>query len=469
MHIVYAAILFTIAMIAVYIPFNHEDLMHYNCLSFAESVHSASVSYHKCNPRLGELVTYFLGHNARIFYLFTHTTLGFAAVLLMYRLGIGRWPESTGKSISVLILTFVCLLGFNTQTYWFLGNMNWLYPGTIAMAFICLTEGFFRGDFSLSWKKFLLAIPLAFITGMSSFNASIVAWILVTGCAIYHCGIRKSSTITWQYATILAVLTLACLLLYLGPGNFARVERDEWELSISNFVRESLLFPRNWIVLALTLWRIILVGGILLIAVRMTSSQISKVRTSCLLIALLFAWGSVVPTPLWGAPRSLLTVELILTCILAHFFFNAKLNKMARAILLVIQCAIMFTLIIPNAGRLASSHREWERIEAMAESAKKQGLDYLVVRKSQLDFTPTFPRIGGLPGSLFDYRLEPVISLAVCREEQSKHLNHKHVWINGENGYDQDTGAGYETGDQCMNPIAAKQLGLKAIYYIEDK
>ena len=112
-------------------------------------------------------------------------------------------------------------------------------------------------------------------------------------------------------------------------------------------------------------------------------------------------------------------------------------------------------------GGILASHREWNRIVSLAEKAKASAQDFVVIKGSQLNFSPTFPRLLGLPGSFFNYRISPTIPLIPCREEQTLHTTHQHKWISNTWAYD--------SGDNIMNPIAAKKLGLKAVYYLADK
>ena len=112
-------------------------------------------------------------------------------------------------------------------------------------------------------------------------------------------------------------------------------------------------------------------------------------------------------------------------------------------------------------GGLVSSAREWNRIEAMAQKVKSQGGKVLIVHKSDLNFTPTFPRLLGLPSTFFNYRVSPTIPLITCSEDQCHHSNHQHKWI--------ETTWVSDSGDHIMNPIAAKKLGLKAVYYLSDE
>lgn len=462
--LVYAAMLIILALYAACIPLNDEGLLHYNSLNLEEAIHAAKHTYNIWNPRIGEMLSYFLGHQAGIWYFFIHTVLGFAAVLFMYRLGTGKWPDSSGKSISVLIFTFVAFLGFNTQTNWLLCNMNWLYPSTIVLGFFCVIENFFKGNFELSTPRLLGAIPLAVVTGMSNDNSAIVAWVLVTGCFLYYCIIKKQAKVTWQYFVLLAVLTTACLVFYLAPGHQARAEHSNWELSFNNIFFNSFLNCQNWLLCLIILWRLLLIGGVLIILKLVTKSQVNNVRAACLFIALFLLWAVLNLAPFWGAPRSFLTFELMITSLLVLLYFQIKLSTLARIAVLLLHCAVMSTHIIPTIGWLAASHREWNRIETMALQARQQGKDHIIVKYSQLDETPTFGRLCGMPGSFFNYRRYPTIPLIATTEENTTHLNHKHKWVSSTDEYL----CGFSTGDDIMNPIAAKKLGLKAVYFVMD-
>ena len=110
-----------------------------------------------------------------------------------------------------------------------------------------------------------------------------------------------------------------------------------------------------------------------------------------------------------------------------------------------------------------SSHREWMRIAAMAEKAKEEGKDFLVVRQSDLDMTPAVSRVWKIPGFIIQYRISPTIPLITAAESQTTHTDHKHTWISSTWTSEADS------GDGIMNPIAARKLGLKAVYYIPNK
>ena len=461
--VVYINLLVILALISYYIPLNAEGLAHYNCHSTAEAWNTAILSYMHMNPRIGEMACYFLGHQAEVCLSVIHTILSFAAIILIYRLGIGDWPKSSAKSILTLLFIFFTFIGFNTHTYWFLGNMSWLYPCTVALALLYITEPFFKGHFRISSIHTLLAIPFSFITGMSNNNTPIVVWSLLAACGIYYFLIKKQARPSWQYAIILITLSTSCALYYLAPGNYERAQQANWELSFHNILFNSLLAPNNWILIVVLLWRLGVSSLILYFLKIKTNSRISKARIGILSISLVMLWSVLITAPHWGAPRAFLPLELAITCIMAHLFFSVSKNlNLAKAwSLLLFHCAIMATLILPSIGKLISSQREWDRIVSLAEKAKQNNQNFVVIKRSQLDFTPTFPRLFGLPGSFFNYRVSPTIQLIPCREDQTLHTNHQHKWI--ESTWVSDS------GDHIMNPIAAKKLGLKAVYYLADK
>lgn len=467
--LLYAITLFILTIYAVYIPFNSEGLTHYNCLSFAEAFHTAKVSYLRSNPRLGEMFTYFMGHNARLFYIFIHPVLSLTSILLIYRLATGQWPDSTIKSVTTYLFIFVSFLGFNSDTYWFMANMNWLYPSTLVLAFFCLVEGFFKGNFQLSTKRLWFAVPLAFAAGMSNQNFAIVSWLLLFGCGVYHIFIRKRSGITWQYLLLFALLTIACLTFYLAPGNAKRIEMENMPISLNSIITHSLLNVGNWGKLAICLWRLCMAGVVLFFIKIVTRSSINYYRFLGGLLTAFMLWGVILVTPTWGAPRAFLPIELMITSTLALLFFSIKFTNLIRFALLGVYMLLMSTQIIPVAGILVSSNREWNRIEKMAEMAKSQGHDFLVVRSSQLDFSSSVSQLGDFSKRIFNYTYEPVIPLIPTNEHNTLHTNHKHEWVKNDALYDTEEGYGYQTGDHIMNPIAAKKLGLKAVYYIEDK
>lgn len=458
---IYAAIIFCLMLYGVYMPFNEEGLHHYNCLSVAEAFNTAKLSYLHMNPRIGEMASYLFGHQAGAYYLVLHITLGFAAIMLMFRLGTGLWPAPKTKDICVLMFTFLCFLGFTSDTDWYLANMSWLYPCVLALCFFCLTENFFKGDFQISVPRFLASLPLAIVTGMSNNNTAIVSWILMAGCGLYYFLYKKSVRITWQYVIILSILTISCCLYYIAPGHYTRAEVANWELSVGNIFFNSILNPNNWILSGVLLWRLLLSGIILAIVLRTSASKLNKVRTVCLILTLFLLWGVLILAPNWGAPRSYLTLELLITCILVQLYFSINIALHWRSVILIIHALIMSTQIIPSVGKLISSHREWQKIEKMATEAKAKGAEYIIVKASDLDFTPTFSRLGCMPGSFFNYRMTPRIPLMSAKEQHTTHLNHQHKWIKSTWTAD--------SGDHVMNPIAAKKLGLKAVYYLPDK
>lgn len=456
-----AVMLILLATYSFFIPMNEEGLLHYNCLSLGEAWHNAMLSYFHMNPRIGEMLSYTFGHNANLIYIILNTLLSFSAILFIYRLGTGCWPTASVPSFCTLIFIFIAFLGYNSQTDWFLANMSWLYPCSLALAFFYLCENFFKGDLSLSTPKLITAIPLAFITGMSNNNTAIVSWILIILCGLYYCLIKKKAKISWQYSLIVISLTLSCVLFYAAPGNAERAQYANWELSLHNIIVNSLFKSDNWVISSVLLWRLLLSGLIIFIIKYKTKSQINNTRTAILVFTLSLLWGVLVAAPYWGAPRSFITIELLITCILSQAYFKLNVSSVARTVILVFHSLIMFTQIIPNIGYLVSSHREWNRIECMAQKAKAQGREYVVIKSSQLDFTPACSRLWVMPGSFFNYHRTPTIPLIASNEAQTKHLNHKHKWIASTWGLD--------SGDHIMNPIAARRLGLKAVYYIQDK
>ena len=443
---------------------NDEGLRHYNCLSIAESWHTAKLSYFQKNPRFGEMAAYFLGHNAGTYYFFLNTFFMVGAVLLIFRLSTGVWPGNNGKSTLTLLLIAFSIPGFTSGITWPLANMSWLYPCTTALALFCITEKFLKGDFNLSPILTITAIPLAFITGMGNNNTPIVAWLIMSGCGLYWILFKRTSRMTWQYAAILCMLTIACIIFYTAPGTYARAEEANWELTFSNILFNSILVPSNWILTFIILWRLLLTCGALAFIHRKVQSE-EKGRFLLLLMGFTMLWGVLLLAPWWGAPRSYCSLELLLVCVISCLFYNIarkKGNAVAFSILLL-HALTMSTSIVPTAGGLVSSHREWMRIAAMAEKAKEEGKDFLVVRQSDLDMTPAVSRVWKIPGFIIQYRISPTIPLITAAESQTTHTDHKHTWISSTWTSEADS------GDGIMNPIAARKLGLKAVYYIPNK
>ena len=443
---------------------NDEGLRHYNCLSLAESWHSAKLSYFQKNPRFGEMAAYFLGHNAGTYYFFLNTIFMVGAVLLIFRLSTGVWPGNNSKSSLTLLLIAFSIPGFTSDITWPLANMSWLYPCVTALAFFCTTERFLKGDFNLSPILTFTALPLAFITGTGNNNTPIVAWLIMTGCGLYWILFKRTSRLTWQYAAILCTLTVACIVFYTAPGTYARAEDAKWEFSFSNILFNSILAPNNWILTGILLWRLLFTCGVLTFIHRGMQVE-KKSRLTLLSTALLMLWGVLILAPYWGAPRSYSSLELLLVCIISCLFYNVarkKGNAIAFSIL-ILHALTMSTSIVPTAGGLVSSHREWKRIETMAEKIKEEGKDVLIVRQSDLNMTPAVSRIWKIPGFIIQYRISPTIPLITTTESQTTHTNHKHKWLSSTWTQEADS------GDSIMNPIAARKLGLKAVYYLPHK
>ncbi|MBR5878597.1 MAG: hypothetical protein IKY91_03530, partial [Akkermansia sp.] len=115
---VLTAIIAAYAIFSYYLPLHDEGLRHYNCLSIAESWHSAKLSFIQKNPRFGEMAAYFLGHNAGTYYFFLNTSFMVGAVLLIFRLSTGIWPGNNIKSSLILLLIAFSIVGFRSDITW---------------------------------------------------------------------------------------------------------------------------------------------------------------------------------------------------------------------------------------------------------------------------------------------------------------------------------------------------------------
>lgn len=461
--LLYAVILAILFVFSSFIPTDQEELHHYNTLNFSESWNTAKLAYLHWNPRIGELLSYFLGQNAEKWLILINTISTFVCIISIYRLGTGYWPKADINSILILTFNFITVLGFASGITWFLGNLNWLYPCTCTLVLFCITESFFYGDFQLSWWRTILSIVLAFISGMSNDNTAASAWIMTAGCWIYWSIVKKQGLPTLQYFIILLTLTVACAIFYLAPGIMERTKCSNWEISFSNILWNSLFAKPNWLFFAIMFWRLGAGVLILLIAKKLTLFKIECSRIATLSIAFICLWGILIFAPHWGAPRAYLPMELILACILTHLYCKLICTtSLKKALAVLIMCAaIMATNFVPMIGSLVSSAREWNRIEAMAQHVKSQGMEVLVVHRRDLDFTPALPRLWKMPSSVFDYKVKPIIPLISTTASNATHLNHPHKWI-------KEIGK-LDSGDHIMNPIAAKKLGLKAVYYLSDK
>lgn len=460
-----------LAILSYMYAFNNEDLGHMQAHCFSEGFRYAYISYQEWNARIGELITYAIGFQNGLSsyylqqaYYVMNPLLCVSAIILAIRIAMGAW--SFCRKSYLFIFASLCLLGSKQGWFFFIGNMNWLYPCVLAMLFFVLWEGIFKGDFKIKAWKFLLSLPLAVVVGMSNENTSAVSLLLFTGGGVYACVRQRKICITWQYVTVAVIMLIFGLLFFLAPAGAARAAASGWELSFQNILFHSLLAPGNWVYLVILYWREVLVLGLMVYIGRRCGVKLMDKRLAFMILVMLLLWGVLLAAPCWGAPRSYTPLDLMLFAIMARLLYKIVNHEGAGAkevgVILSLRAVMTLTVLVPTIVLAIAQYKVRSQIAERAEAALARGETRLVLRKGDIDTSPVMPRYFNIPGFVVAHDLKPYIPLVEISKnkyENTPDFTH-HEWTTL-------AGPWYPScGDDVLNRGVAKRFGLDSIIYV---
>lgn len=450
-----------------------EDTIHTGAQSFREALEIASQSYNLTNSRIGEMAMYFCfmsedgagGHQMIWVYRLLNPCMVTLCALLVYRLGVGCWPNHTKKSLITLCIIILCMLCNKTGFYWLDGNMSWFYPIIAAMGFFILIEPMFYGNFHLSKSRLLAALLLTPIIGMSNENTSAVSFLLVVFVGILHMVRCKRIKFEAQHIIITLPLLAFVLLFYLAPGPYNRIGQGG-SINTSMFmVALNGLFSAHWFHVFFWCWRIIFIA--ILITFFFPSLFKKLTKRSLILIAAVTALGGILLTaPNFGAPRSLIPVEVIIYTIIANIIYNTNFETTAKKIklslLLSLQLLLSLTILIPHAVRTIDSAKIFRYVEQRAAQARAEGNSQLVLHVDELRIPSIWQIKLDIPRSIME--IYPIytgnIPLLSIPKNKAKTSCFQHVY--GAFPYKNSS------PDYALNKGVARYFGLESIILIRN-
>lgn len=453
-----------ISIFASYFSLGAEDWLHYSDFAWGESWQMAQESYKVHNPRIGELLSYFIGAHAWSIFHLLQPSFILLAVVVSFRLCTGHWIAGSQQSLLVLGMLMIGIPATRAWIWWFTANLNWFYPITLALLFFAMGEGIFRGEFRLHWAKLPVMIPLAFIIGMSNENTSFTALVLYLGAGIYW-GYRDKSKLTGAYMILGIIMILGALLFYTAPGIKCRSEAFNWSLSADTLLWQSILHWPNWLFLLICYWRLLLPAGLLLILAHIKKVKFMTKRTWILLVATCLAHGVLMATPSWGAPRSYWLPQILFLILLAELFYRVltqSTSMRSGVIWLAVFACCASTWIVSDVVIAATQHRVCQRIEHLAQQAKSQGSKQLIINESDLSIPPLFRSIPYVPQFIVSTEIKPELPLIPVTPEQLRHTDTQKQGDFPNYRANKDV----QLGKRILNIPVAKRFGLDSIICI---
>lgn len=468
-----AACLSYFVLISLCSVFNTEDLYHMQAVTHKEAAHYISLSYCTWNARLGELATYAFGvltdgeisYYLQNLYYILNPLMCIAAILLAYRVGVGAWPTFNRLSLTTLIFVSLGFIATKQDLFWFIGNMNWLYPSLLAMLYFLLMEKLIQGNPDIAVWKAIAGVPLAFVVGWSNDNTAFAACLTMTGALAWTAATNRGKTFPWKAVPALAAMLLGAYFFYTAPAAAARAETTHWSLSFDNLFFHSLLEPINWAYTAIFYWREFLVLSLILFIGKKLHVQLFDKRTIVLIGILFMLWAPLVAAPCWGAPRAYTPLDLMLAAILARLayklFADERTTAGYRRILLTARVMAALTIAVPGVALAVAQHNIHSQISHYAKQAQAKGEQVLILRKGDLDTAPAMPRLLHIPGCIMAYNRTPHIPLVTMKREEY----HDGMDFHHETSYPYAKDF-KSNGDDVLNKGVAKRYGLEGIIYL---
>lgn len=472
--LVTSLILFTIALLfSWYMGLIAEDVSHFGAKTLQEAYDIALQSRNNTNTRLGELSMYFMGISAEgtgtIFalwlYRFINPIFIVACSFFIYRLGTGYWPTNTKAGFISFVFVVFCILSNKTNHYWFCGNLSWFYPTVIAMLMFILIEPFFKGE-KINITNFIIAILCTPIVGMSNETVAITS-VLLYGLAGYLY-LRKNKTwIPEKYLIIGVLLIFFAVLFYTASGPYKRVAPEMGDLTKLEYAIRN-IFSGSWLHILFWCWRLIIIS--LTIFILCPLKEWNNSRNYILISAFLMLGGILMFAPNFGAPRSLIPIELVLMAMLCGVIYRTtqkgqlQSNKIKALFILLI--ALTLTILIPNTIRSIDNARFFALIQYKAKEIINKGETHLIIKDKEIQLESIWNfRHFKIPRTLLEIyplytEIKPLLTTTQKHYENSD-FEHKYALFPYK-----DTIYG---SDLTLNKGLAKHFGLEAIIVIKSE
>lgn len=456
-----------LALAAVYsgfLPLDLEDWMHFSDFTFEESWGQALSSYMTWNARIGEMASYFVGAHALTVFHVVNPLVLLIAVSAGFKLATGKWLSRRGGDLAVLTVLIFGISALHSGVSWFIGNLNWLYPSSLALLFFALYDGLWQGRTSLSLPRFAVLLPLAFVIGMSNENTSVTSllFLLLGG----YLSVRNYRTrLSWHYLILLLVMLAGVALFFLAPAAQHRAEISGWELNWETLIEESLLSPNNWIYTLLCYWRILAVAILLFCLCWMGHTRPWRQRATLLLSAILISQGILIAAPCWGAPRAYCLPEMLCITLLATLLRQALNQGLSLRLgaLFVLGQAIVFGTQLVGMILFARAQRDvTEQLRLLAEDSRAKEELHVVIESSSLDLGPVGHQPSWLPRNVMLTKVSPVLPLMKVKREN---LSKMQTDVQGDFLYGAP-GEFRNAGRRILNIPMAEKLGLDSIVVI---
>lgn len=401
-----------VGFISWYIPPEAEDITHFQSLNLGEAWSQAVNSYMHWNPRIGELLMYAIGaksdgagsYQAWMIFRFLNPLFLTAMVLLAVRLGTGKWPFKL--PFGGLLTGLLCFLALcnRCDIFWLDGNICWLWPAVLCMAFAVMAEPLYRGNFSIPWGRFVLMLLLAPILGMANETIAPFTLLMFGAPACYYGLYKKQKVFSVKYLVICGVLLAALVLFLISPGRAARAEGSDWALTWDTVLFKSLL-STMWIhFLYYTYLRHLVLLGALLVLYRLCRISLSHPRLWAGMAAFCLLWFPLFLAPCWGAPRSYNPLDAVFLILFANLFYRLlpHLSSWKRCAISGLTTLLCATMIVPLGCKTYCHYQFCTEMQRMAEQVKARGEKRLVFRRADLPATVLLPRIKGMPNGFLE-------------------------------------------------------------------
>lgn len=456
-----------LALAAVYsgfLPLNSEDWMHFSDFTLNESWAQALASYMTWNARIGEIVAYFVGAHALTVFHVVNPLVLLIAVSAGFKLATGKWLSRRGGDLAVLTVLIFGISALHSGVSWFIGNLNWLYPSSLALLFFALYDGLWQGRTSLSLPQFAVLLPLAFVIGMSNENTSVTSllFLLLGG----YLSVRNYRTrLSWHYLILLLVMLAGVALFFLAPAAQHRAEISGWELNWETLIEESLLSPNNWIYTLLCYWRILAVAILLFCLCWMGHTRPWRQRATLLLSAILISQGILIAAPCWGAPRAYCLPEMLCVTLLAallHQALKLGISRCLGALFVLGQALVFGTQLVSMVLFVCAQRGVTEQLSLLADASRARGEQNAVIESSSLDLGPIGHQPNWLPRNVMQTEISPILPL---RQVKRDDFSQSRTDVQGDFLYGAP-GEFRNAGRRILNIPMAEELGLDSIIVI---
>lgn len=367
-------------LLCIFTPLCAEDYWHIVDGDFYQRFASAQNSFFTHNPRIGELIAYFLGNSTQMVHIIGSPLIIVSLAWGIYRLALFAGNKEKDYSLSPAIVA-CCSISLLCHFYsWYCSNINWLFPCALSLLFFYYFRRFFRGNFEISVKELVLGVPLYLLMGCGNEIVAYNNLVLLSLISIYYF-IKDKKYPSKAYVLIGFIIVLGSLVFLFGLPQRA--------MAASNGASPldkiaTLLWIDNWILFGILFWKILIIIAALAFVLSRKILRQELYNPIIWLIISIFTANIILLTQAhcWGAPRGYQPLLILAAFYASYLTTKIQLvSSVQKVCLIVLISFITISSWLPISLSAIEGHYHLGKIKCAITAQKQEGKEHIVLNR----------------------------------------------------------------------------------------